>query len=47
MCVFLLLSGKTRYVPETAHVRVHQIWLGDRAEILAKPGIISAVETRG
>jgi hypothetical protein len=31
MCVFQLLSGKTRYVPETAHVRVHQIWLGDRA----------------
>jgi hypothetical protein len=31
MCVFLLLSGKTRYVPETAHVRVHQIWVGDRA----------------
>ena len=31
MCVFLLLSGKTRYVPETAHVRVHQIWLSDRA----------------
>ncbi|MBV8747454.1 MAG: hypothetical protein JO134_20680 [Xanthobacteraceae bacterium] len=31
MCVFLLLSGKTRYVPKTAHVRVHQIWLGDRA----------------
>jgi len=31
MCVFLLLSGKTRYVPDTAHVRVHQIWLGDRA----------------
>jgi len=30
MCVFLLLSGKTRYVPETAHIRVHQIWLGDR-----------------
>lgn len=30
MCVFLLLSGKTRYVPKTAHVRVHQIWLGDR-----------------
>src|SRR5437667_5001267 len=29
---FLLLSGKTRYVPETAHVRVHQIWLGDRAD---------------
>jgi hypothetical protein len=32
MCVFLLLSGKTRYVPETAHVRVHQIWLSDRAD---------------
>src|SRR4051812_17825840 len=31
ICVFLLLSGETRYVPETAHVRVHQIWLGDRA----------------
>ncbi|WP_143201705.1 hypothetical protein [Bradyrhizobium sp. NAS96.2] len=31
MCVFLLLSGKARYVPETAHVRVHQIWMGDRA----------------
>jgi hypothetical protein len=32
MCVFLLLSGKTRYVPDTARVRVHQIWMGDRAE---------------
>lgn len=32
MCVFLLLSGKTRYVPAEAHVRVHQIWMGDRAE---------------
>jgi hypothetical protein len=32
MCVFLLLSGKMRYVPETAHVRVHQIWIGDRAD---------------
>jgi hypothetical protein len=32
MCVFLLLAGKTRYVPETARVRVHQIWMGDRAE---------------
>src|SRR4051812_16397934 len=32
MCVFLLLSGKTRYVPERAHVRVHQIWMGDRAD---------------
>jgi hypothetical protein len=32
MCVFLLLSGETRYVPESAHVRVHQIWIGDRAD---------------
>jgi hypothetical protein len=32
MCVFLLLSGNTRYVPEAAHVRVHQIWMGDRAD---------------
>src|SRR3954454_15955957 len=32
MCVFLLLSGKTRYVPDAAHIRVHQIWMGDRAE---------------
>ena len=32
MCVFLLLSGKARYVPEDAHVRVHQIWMGDRAD---------------
>jgi hypothetical protein len=32
MCAFLLLSGKTRYVPATAHVRVHQIWMGDRAD---------------
>ena len=32
MCVFLLLAGKTRYVPPVAHVRVHQIWMGDRAE---------------
>jgi hypothetical protein len=30
--VFLLLSGKTRYVPDSAHVRVHQIWMGDRAD---------------
>jgi hypothetical protein len=30
--VFLLLSGKARYVPEEAHVRVHQIWMGDRAD---------------
>jgi hypothetical protein len=32
MCVFLLLSGKVRYVPDSAHVRVHQIWMGDRAD---------------
>jgi hypothetical protein len=32
MCVFMLLSGKVRYVPERAHVRVHQIWMGDRAD---------------
>src|SRR6516162_3610387 len=31
MCVFLLLSGKSRYVPEQAHVRVHQTWLRYRA----------------
>jgi hypothetical protein len=41
MCVFLLLSGKTRYVPETAHVRVHQIWLDDRANN-AKAAVYSA-----
>jgi hypothetical protein len=32
MCVFLLLSGEARYVPQRAHVRVHQIWMGDRAD---------------
>ena len=32
MCVFLLLSGKERYVPSQAHVRVHQIWMGGRAD---------------
>jgi hypothetical protein len=32
MCVFLLLAGKTRFVPEEARVRVHQIWMGDRAD---------------
>jgi hypothetical protein len=32
MCVFLLLAGKTRYVPEESQVRVHQIWMGDRAD---------------
>jgi hypothetical protein len=41
MCVFVLLSGKTRYVPETAHVRVHQIWMGDRAND-AKAAVYSA-----
>lgn len=41
MCVFLLLSGETRYVPETAHVRVHQIWIGDRANV-AKAATYSA-----
>jgi hypothetical protein len=32
MCVFLLLAGVNRYVPPAAHIRVHQIWMGDRAE---------------
>jgi hypothetical protein len=32
MCVYLLLAGTTRYVPPGAHVRVHQIWMGDRAD---------------
>ncbi len=32
MCVFLLLSGETRTVPAGAHIRVHQIWMGDRAD---------------
>ncbi|MFO1110974.1 MAG: hypothetical protein U1E61_17490 [Bradyrhizobium sp.] len=32
MCAFMLLAGKTRYVPEAARVRVHQIWMGDRAD---------------
>jgi hypothetical protein len=32
MCVFLLLSGSTRTVPDGARVRVHQIWMGDRAD---------------
>jgi hypothetical protein len=32
MCVFMLLAGKTRYVPEAARIRVHQIWMGDRAD---------------
>lgn len=32
MCAFLLLSGHTRTVPDGARVRVHQIWMGDRAD---------------
>jgi hypothetical protein len=32
MCVYLLLAGTQRYVPPGAHVRVHQIWMGDRAD---------------
>jgi hypothetical protein len=32
VCAFLLLSGKVWYVPEEAHVRVHQIGMGDRTE---------------
>jgi hypothetical protein len=32
MCAYLLLGGRTRYVPQAAHVRVHQIWMGDRAD---------------
>jgi hypothetical protein len=32
MCAFLLLGGARRYVPPEAHVLVHMIWLGDRAE---------------
>ncbi|MBR1167501.1 hypothetical protein JQ571_10965 [Bradyrhizobium liaoningense] len=32
MCVFLLLAGESRYVPERARVRVHQIWMADRAD---------------
>lgn len=31
MCVFLLLAGESRFIPNEAHVRVHQIWMGDRA----------------
>ncbi|MEW6643858.1 MAG: hypothetical protein AB1586_25345 [Pseudomonadota bacterium] len=32
MCVFLLLAGAPRHVPDAAHVRVHQIWMGDRTD---------------
>lgn len=31
MCVFLLLGAAAREIPPQAHVRVHQIWMGDRA----------------
>ncbi len=31
MCVFLLLGGATREISPQAHIRVHQIWMGDRA----------------
>ena len=31
MCVFLLLGAATREIPPQAHIRVHQIWMGDRA----------------
>src|SRR5260370_24698621 len=32
MCVFLLLSGKRRYVPETAHASAPQICMGDHTD---------------
>ncbi len=32
MCAFLLLSGTRRVIPDGAHIRVHQIWLGDRVD---------------
>lgn len=32
MCTFVLLGGVQRYVPPSARVLVHQIWLGDRRE---------------
>jgi len=32
MCAFLLLAGEQRSVPSGARVRVHQIWMGDRAD---------------
>lgn len=31
MCVFLLLGAAKREIPPQAHIRVHQIWMGDRA----------------
>ncbi len=45
ICVFLLLSGRVRSVPHGAHVRVHQIWMGDRADD-AKPATYSADDMR-
>jgi hypothetical protein len=32
MCVFVLLGGAQRIVPEEARLMVHQIWLGDRRD---------------
>jgi hypothetical protein len=32
MCVFVLLGGAKRVVPEEARLMVHQIWLGDRRD---------------
>ena len=32
MCVFVLLGGAKRIVPEQARLMVHQIWLGDRRD---------------
>ena len=38
MCVFLLLSGKTRYVPEVAHVRdVHDILYAPSCRTTPRP----------
>lgn len=45
ICVFLLLSGRVRSVPHGAHVRVHQIWMGDRADD-AKAATYSADDMR-
>lgn len=32
MCVFVLLGGRERFVSPRSAVRVHQIWMGDRAD---------------
>lgn len=32
MCVFVLLGGAQRTIPQEARVMVHQIWLGDRRD---------------